>query len=263
MAKYRKVDPRIWNDLKFRSLSDDGKLAFLFLLTHPQMTAIGAMRGTIPGLAAELGWSAAKSEKAFGEAFLKGMAKHDPNASFLWLPNFLKYNRPESPNVVKAWVSALDLLPECAMFFQLLSHIKDYAEAFGEAFGEALPEAFGKTMPYQEQEQEQEQDKTYVCPATPPSKKKSPSEYPPDFELFWSSIHPDMRRCGKQAAFNAYRKADSIPGPDMLIRAVAHQQSRWKPGYVPMATTWLNQGRWDVGENIQQPTLRELNVDPF
>jgi len=50
MSRYRKVDPRIWNDAKFRSLDDQGKLAFFFLLTHPHMTAIGAMRASIPGL---------------------------------------------------------------------------------------------------------------------------------------------------------------------------------------------------------------------
>ena len=69
MAKYRKVDPRIWNDAKFRDLSDNGKLVFFFLLTHPNMTSLGAMRHTIPGLAAELGWDVEVFGKAFQEPF--------------------------------------------------------------------------------------------------------------------------------------------------------------------------------------------------
>ena len=56
MAIYRKVSTRIWNDERFMSLPDTSKFVFLFLLTHPNMTSIGAMRGTIPGLAAELSW---------------------------------------------------------------------------------------------------------------------------------------------------------------------------------------------------------------
>jgi hypothetical protein len=56
MARYRKIDPRIWNDQKFRELSDDAKIVFFLLLTHPHMTALGAMRATVAGLAAELGW---------------------------------------------------------------------------------------------------------------------------------------------------------------------------------------------------------------
>ncbi len=54
MARYRKVDPKIWNDEKFRALSDDGKLAFFMLLTHPHMTAVGAMRAMPSGMASEM-----------------------------------------------------------------------------------------------------------------------------------------------------------------------------------------------------------------
>ena len=103
MSVYRKIYTKIWNDEKFRSFSDGGKLVFFFLLTHPGMTSIGAMRGTIPGLAAELGWTTEAFREAFQEAYAKGIVEHDERASFIGLPNFLKYNKPESPNVVKAW----------------------------------------------------------------------------------------------------------------------------------------------------------------
>ena len=64
--KYRKISPCIWNDAKVRELSDKGKLALLFLLTHPHMTPLGAIRANAPGLACELGWS----EKVFRKAFV-------------------------------------------------------------------------------------------------------------------------------------------------------------------------------------------------
>ena len=155
MAHYRKIDPRMWNDEKFRTLSTEGKLAFVLLLTHPHMTALGAMRATIPGLAAELGGKG--FAEAFREVFAKGLAKHDEKASCVYLPRFLKYNKPESPNVVKAWAHSIDLIPECSLKGQLIQEVKGYAEALPEAFGKALPEAFAKAMPNQEQEQEQEQ----------------------------------------------------------------------------------------------------------
>ena len=80
MARYRKVDSRIWNDAKFRALSDKGKLTFFMLLTHPNMTALGGMRTTISGLAEELGWPVEVFRDAFREALQKGMAKHDQRA---------------------------------------------------------------------------------------------------------------------------------------------------------------------------------------
>ena len=33
MARFRKIDDRIWNDRKFRELNDQAKLAFILLLT--------------------------------------------------------------------------------------------------------------------------------------------------------------------------------------------------------------------------------------
>ena len=87
--------------------------------------------------------------------------KVDEKASCLVVKNFLRYNGPESPNVVKAWSSALDLIPECSLRVELIQQVKAFLKALPEAFREALPEAFAKSMPYQEQEQEQEQEDSY------------------------------------------------------------------------------------------------------
>lgn len=115
MARYRKIDPRIWNDAKFRSLNERGKLAFLFLLTHPGMTCLGAMRATTAGLAAELGWTPDAMRDAIHDAIRNGMVEASDADAFWALPNWLRYNAPEGPNSVKAWPAALDLLPECAL----------------------------------------------------------------------------------------------------------------------------------------------------
>ena len=162
MSKYRKIDVRIWNDAKFRDLSHNAKLVFFFLLTHPNMTALGAMRSTLSGLAEELDFELEVFREAFREAFAKGMVKHDSKACLIALPNFIKYNQPESPNVVKAWVNSLDLLPECDLKNAVISLSANALKGYSKAFREALPEAFLKTypksMPNQEQEQEQEQE---------------------------------------------------------------------------------------------------------
>ncbi len=176
MARHRKVSVAIWNDEKFRALSDDGELLFLFLLTHPQQTSLGAMRATMGGLAEERRWLPDKLLKAFAEASHQGMAKYDRDACCLWLPNFLKYNGPESPNVVKAWAGALDLIPECSL--KLLSVqrakaiLKDYDDSFMEAFLKAFPKGVLRAIdapslnpepeqePYQEQKPEQEKTPT-------------------------------------------------------------------------------------------------------
>ena len=67
MPRYRKIDTRTWNDLKFNLLSDDAKLEFFLLLTHPHLLPIGAMRGTIQGLAREIHWTNGRFQKGFQE----------------------------------------------------------------------------------------------------------------------------------------------------------------------------------------------------
>jgi hypothetical protein len=142
MARYRKIDTRIWNDQKFNALSNHGKLLFFFLLSHPHMTAIGAMRASLPGLASELGWKEYQLREVLGETFLRGMIRYDEKSSFIWLPNFLKYNHPESPNVIKSWEHALDYLPECDLKLELIESVKTFVEDLSKAFSQALPPIF-------------------------------------------------------------------------------------------------------------------------
>ncbi len=162
MAKYRKIDPRIWNDAKFRLMSDNGQLLFLFVLTHPHMTPLGAMRATMEGLAAEKGWSGKAFREAFAEASRHGLLIADEKACFVGVPNFLKYNQPESPNVVKSWIGSVDAIPECRAKDDLLSRVSHYLEGLSKAFPKAFAEAFPKALAHpslnQEQEQEQKQE---------------------------------------------------------------------------------------------------------
>lgn len=146
-TRYRKVSSAFWNDAGVLRLSDRGKLAFLFVLTHPNMTSLGMMRATMSGLAEELGWEVKAFREAFGEAFREGMVEASTEAPLIALPNFLKHNKPESPNVVKSWERILPELPECELKTQQMQRVKGFVEALPKAFREALPEAFGKPYP--------------------------------------------------------------------------------------------------------------------
>lgn len=187
MARYRKIDPRIWNDKKFRTLTDDGQLAFLFLLSHPFMTSVGAMRGTVAGLAAEKKWTTERMESALRESASLGMIEIDDDALFISLVNFLKYNEPEGPNSVGAWADAIDLIPECdakkrayarsikylaSRSRKFIDHVREQAggildaimDASGDAISDAIRHAIsdgsgeGCPIPDPEPEQEQEEE---------------------------------------------------------------------------------------------------------
>ena len=142
MAHYRKIDVHIWNDAKFASLSHAGKLIFLFLVTHPAMTSLGAVRATTEGLAAELKMEQEVFLEAFGEVLAKAMAKHDRDACCIWLPNFLKYQSAESPNVIKNWIKQIEFIPEGTLKSHVIAGLKDYVEGKSEGFRKAFLESF-------------------------------------------------------------------------------------------------------------------------
>lgn len=261
MSRYRKVDPKVWNDEKFSLLSDKSKLVFFFLLTHPHMTALGAMRASRRGLAAELRWSFTGFCKAYEELLSKGMVRHDDNASFLWLPNFLKYNGPESPNAVKSWAASLDLLPECNLKYELLNHVKALVEGLPEAFREALPEDFAKSMPNQEQEQE---NKKGVVSTAPNSENQRESAMASDdaFERAWRNYPKRAGGNSKKEALKAWTaRVQSGVDPAELAAGVERYaryiRATGKEGteYVKQASTFFGPNEhWKESWEIPAPS---------
>jgi len=189
MSRYRKIEVRTWADERFRRLSPilpSGQGLWFFLLTGPHTGPIpGLFRAGRAAMAEELDWDIEAFDKAFQEVFENGMAKADFKARLVWLPNALKHNKPESPNVVRSWRVELDLLPECDLKNEAIAHIREALEFIGPSYVQAFDEILCedrlkpsgkpsvKTLPNQEQKQEQkqEQEKDKIVdppPASPP-----------------------------------------------------------------------------------------------
>lgn len=261
MARYRKVDVRIWNDAKFNNLSPmkpSGQALFLYLLTNPDTTSIpGMMRFSEAGAADALGWSIRAFRKAWREIESQNLAKADFKRRFLWLPNAIKYNKPESPNVIKGWFKHYQELPECELrdeairnhYEFILSLGSEFRKAFEKAFGEALP----KSMPNQEQEQEQEQKKAKLDFSTGQLEGEAdraselvalaPVDWPPPnaaergklsqleiTDQAWTAVceYTDRRECRSKWAYAARRALDPTshisPTSKTRQRATQHQQ---------------------------------------
>lgn len=259
MGRYRKVDVKIWNDAKFLKLSKDGKLVFIYILTHPNLTGIGAMKGTIPGLAAEIGWEPKVFSRAFKESVTQDMVTFCSMSRFIALKNFLKYNVPESPNVVKSWGKIVDLIPECEAQVLYFKHVKAFTEGLGEAFSKALPKAFAegsrkpslKAMPNQEQEQEQEQNKK------PTKKRKTPvkkidAKWDSKFDEFWEGYpRPEGKKKAREAWNKIEKKTDETFQQISESVAKKKKSEQWTKDdgqFIPLPASYLNQERWSDGE---------------
>jgi phage replication O-like protein O len=83
-------------------------------------------------------------------------------------------------------------------------------------------------------------------------KRKVPPLYTPPFEAFWKA-YPN-KRSGKANAYKSWNLALKKYGPGdglierILISLEQHIKSQqWAdPQYIPHATTWLNQARWEA-----------------
>ena len=145
MKRYHKVTSRLWCDPRVSRLSDAGQLLFLFILTNPLQTSLGAFRQTREGLAAEKHWSMAKLNRELDQLIDAGLVECDDEGFYLGVPDFFADNLPESPNVVKAWRSALEFIPDSTMKARQLlraaaavrTHLPKFADAVDAVIGDA------------------------------------------------------------------------------------------------------------------------------
>ena len=179
MARFAKVDVRIWDDSRVRAMTPIkpcGQGLWIRLLVSRHRSAVpGLLCVGEAALAEEFGWSIKDFREAFQEAQGQGLVKADWKARILWIPNARNYNRPESPNVIKSWRIPWDEAPECALKSEAYSVLKAFVEGMSPLFRKAFEEACAAPLPNQEQEQEQEheqeQEQEQESPHTPPGGK--------------------------------------------------------------------------------------------
>lgn len=158
MTRYRSIHCLIWNDDKFPFATDQCQLVFFHILTTPMSTPFGLYKASVEALAAEKRWDVKAYRKAFEEAFRAGFVKYDERAQVILIPNFLKYNPPNNPNVLKAWANIYEEIPKSPLKDEFFQSLKAFLEDLGEGFDKAFAKAWRKPMPIQEQDQDQDQE---------------------------------------------------------------------------------------------------------
>jgi hypothetical protein len=148
--RYRMLDVRIWCDEKFRALSGlkpSAQALFIYLLTNPHTTSIpGLYRAGAAAMSEELGWSLLSFNRALKEVVEQGLVRVDLKARVIFIANAIKYNKPQSPNVVKSWSLHWDEIPECGLKNEAYEFLKGFVEGLGKAFGQAFEESLGKAQ---------------------------------------------------------------------------------------------------------------------
>ena len=207
-ARFRKLDPRLWNDEGFRSLKAvDYKLICLYILTA-QSNRIGLFSFS-PGKACEdLGID--------HQTFLEGLLKvcqtfkweWDQEARVIFIPTWWKYNTPENPNVLKSCLADLHDLPKTPLVTRFSDNLRYLPETFHQTFLEGLLKPSPQPCPNQEKGERSRR-----------KEKKIPLVVDLEFDEFWLTY---PARNGKRLdKLKALKKFGSLPLEDRKLVLVA------------------------------------------
>jgi len=250
MSRYRKIDSRIWGDEKFRTLSKpkpNAQSLWLYLLTGPHTNGCPGLFNVGPMSVSEsLGWSLKAFHKAFQEVFDKGMVKADFEARVILIPNAIKYDPPENPNVLKKWAKDYDEIPECELKTEYYEILKAFIKGFNEAFMEVFDKDFAKSITI---------TRTITNTITNTITKPLPKSFSDGFDDFWISY---PKKIGKQKTLEIWIKIK--PDQSLLKKMLEKielfkQTDQWKKDrgqFIPHPATWLNQERWEDEIDVKQ-----------
>lgn len=263
MGRYRKTDPRMYGDERFRSLSKpqpNGQTLFHYLFTGPHTTNLpGLSLVGMAQLSEALGWSISGCRAAWATVCRAGLAEADWEARVLWVPNVIKYDPPESPSVVKSWANPLGEIPECALKAKACQQLTAWLTACGPAWAAAWPtgsaQGVPQGVPHPEPTPEPEPE-----PVTPPTPSRGARASEDEF-LQFASRYPAHRFEDTPTARKEFRKArKEVSLADMAAALERDKASdAWlaeKGRYVPHPTKWLRRHRWKMPEGGNNGALK-------
>ena len=154
MRDYGRVHVSFWSSETIRSMSEDGRVLALYLLTSPHATLAGIFRLPDGYVCEDLQWTPERVSIAFSETLSKRFANSCETTKWGWVTKHLEWNPPENPNQRKAAAKLASQIPSnCSWGADFTAN---YARTIGITVNpcETVPKPFLN----QEQEQEQEQN---------------------------------------------------------------------------------------------------------
>jgi hypothetical protein len=242
MARYRKIDPRLWRDERVRRLNQLEKLIVIYCLTA-QSNRVGIFNFS-PAMAAEdLEISHQTFEKGFEKVCESLLWSYDKPSRVLYIPTWFKYNTPENPNVLIGCLNDLHELPKTPLLQLFRDNTRYLPKTFHQTFAEGCP----KPSLNQEQEKKQKQEQD-LPPIVPRGTNGS-------FSRFWDA-YPRKKSKGKaQQAWCKVKPDEQLVARILASIERAKTSDDWireKGRFIPYPASWLNAQGWE-DELPEQP----------
>jgi len=127
-SRYSKVFVKIWHSKDFRTLSEEGKMLFLYLLTSPHRNMGGFYYLPLPYLCFDVGLDEKRVIKAFKELTDKDMALYDYDTQVVLIKKWFCYNPIENDNQAKGLNKQLAEIPKSKLFKPFVDCVKEYCK---------------------------------------------------------------------------------------------------------------------------------------
>ena len=147
--RYHKIESSIWQDEKFKELSEDAKMLFLYIMTCPHSNNIGIFVIPKMYICCDLKWDTERLDKPFEELLHRGFILFDENVNLVCIINHLKHNPLENANQTKAAIKILILLPKSSIFNNIKSLLtKPFHKPLLELLPKQMAEQIGEPIQY-------------------------------------------------------------------------------------------------------------------
>lgn len=183
-AKFRKIDPRIWNDEKFVAMTLDEKLLAFWLLTNSRLNRVGVVLWS-PGLASEeTGIDRHRVDTVCHTVCHTLNWVFDTRSKLVFLTTWWKYNTPDNESALKGQLEDLHDLPKNDLnphFIRASEYLKPSLRHLVHTVCPTVPDTVGDTVSPQKKEKEKKQEGKIVpseLPA-PPAGVVPPTSPPP------------------------------------------------------------------------------------
>ena len=151
LGPYRKVYISMHSDARVRALGPEPPSArglwwHLLAGEHTRMIP-GVLHVSAAAFADSLEWSRESFDECLSECVSLGLVKVFEEGRLMYLPNALKWNRPQNPNVVTGWRAQWRLLPECDGLLHIWNALHKGLSGMSKAYADAFEKACKKPSP--------------------------------------------------------------------------------------------------------------------
>lgn len=112
VPRYYRIACHFWDDELVRTWSDSMKQFFAYLITCKHRNLEGFFVLPPQYIAADLGWPLRRVNEMVAKLQEIDRIRFDPKTNLLLIRNALRYQQPESTNVLKAIISRVRRLPD-------------------------------------------------------------------------------------------------------------------------------------------------------